>query len=107
MKISVSMKFKTRVMDARTGRCVKDNPWKKNLVLDGGLNGLAKNAGLGLQSNVASVFTFAKVGSGTNPVRIPGNAVLFSQTTTSLTSDAPFFTSAMVGSIFKYGTNTT
>lgn len=105
--VKVSMKYKTRIMDAKTGECVKDNPWNNNLVMDLALNSLANSNGFGTSVDVAKIFEFAKTGSGTNPVRIPGNTVLFSQTGTTLTSDSGFFTSAMVGAIFKRGASGT
>lgn len=94
-------------MDARTGRCIKRNPVRKNLVLDSGLNGLAKDTSLGLNCNPGKAFEFLKVGSGTTATRFPGGAVQFSQAGTALTSNVGFFTSAMVGGIFKRGASGT
>ena len=44
------------------------------------------------------------VGSGTNPTSIASGAITFTQTGTTITASAAFFTAAMVGAIIKYGT---
>lgn len=103
MKISVSTKIKTRIIHAASGRVAKERPWVKNLVMDAGLNSLAqKAAGLG-GSFPCSVFTFCKIGGGTNANSFASGAITFTQSTNTVTASAPFFTAAMVNGILKYG----
>jgi hypothetical protein len=103
MKTLVSVKFKTRIVDADTLRVVKESPWRKNLVLDIGLNGLAQDTSQGLRARPAAAFTKCLVGDGTNPNSIASGAITFTQAAFTVTASAGFFTSAMVGGILKYG----
>lgn len=103
MKTNTVVKYKTQIREVGTDRLVKDNPWKKNLVLDQGLNALAQST---FATQPAGSFTRCHVGSGTNPNRFQGGVITFTQTGTTITASAPFFTSGMVNGIFKYGTNT-
>lgn len=107
MNTKLSVQYQTMIMDAKTGRCVKKSPKKKNLVLDSALNSLAQSAAVGGVSDPAGCFSFVKIGSGTNPNRVPGGATTFTQVGTTLTASVGFFTAGMVGSLFKYGTDTT
>lgn len=102
--VMVSTRIKTRIIDAKTGRVVKERPWEKNLVLDQGLNALAQSSAQSLACYPASAATNIQVGSGTNPNAIASGAVTFTQSTTTITASANFFTAGMVGAIFKYGT---
>ncbi len=107
MNTLLSVKYQTRIIDAKTNKVVKQSPESKNLVLDTALNSLAQSsAGVGA-SDPATCFQSCKVGSGNNPNRFQGGLVTFTQVTTTLTASAPFFTAGMVGGIFKYGTDTT
>lgn len=104
MNIAVDVKIKTQIRHAATGRIIKNNPWRKNLVLDYGLDGLAKNnannVGCG---NWAAMMLHCAIGTGTNPNRIDSGAVTFTQTTNQVTASGGFFTAGMVGGILKYG----
>lgn len=93
-------RVRTEIVDAVTGIAVKTSPWFDNLVLDGALSYLAGGG------TFAGVFTTLKIGSGTNPTQIAGGAITFTQAGTTITASGVFFTSAMVGAIFKYGTGT-
>lgn len=106
MRTNLSVQYSTHIICAKTGKCLKKTPKKKNLVLDYALQALAQALTPG-GSNPASCFTVCKVGSGNNANRFPSGAITFTQVGTTLTASAPFFTAAMVGGIFKYGTNTT
>jgi hypothetical protein len=98
------VKVKTKIMDAKTGRCVKESPWRKNLILDAGLDGLAYRTSQSLNtSGFANLTTRAAIGSGTNPNSIASGAVTFTQAATTVTASAGFFTAGMVGGILKYG----
>jgi hypothetical protein len=106
MKALTSVKIKTRIHDAKTGKILKESPWQHNLVLDIGLNGLARDASLTLQCGPASIHRYCQVGSGTNPVKEASGAVTATQAGTTVTASGSFFTAGMVGSILKYGTGT-
>jgi hypothetical protein len=101
--VNVGMEFQTRVCDAATGAVLRRSPWQKNLVLDKGLNALARGTNA---TTPALLATYMQVGSGTNPNSYASGAITFTQSTTTITASAPFFASNMVGGIFKYGTGT-
>lgn len=103
MKTTVEVKYQTRIMDAKTGRPVKVSPWRKNLVLDQGLNALANKTAGGLNSSAASSCSQLNIGGGTNANSFASGAITFTQSTTTVTASAGFFTAAMVGGILKYG----
>lgn len=99
--LGIAVEFKTKIMDAATGLCVKESPWRKNLVLDAGLNALAQSTNA---CGIGSSFSSLRIGGGTNPTSFASGAITFTQSTTSVTASGGFFTSAMVGGILKYGT---
>lgn len=104
MNIGLTVNYKTRVMDAATGKCIKDNPWRKNLVLDTGLNALAQSTN---PSTPASSFGSCKIGGGTNANRFQNGGITFTAiASTTVNASGGFFTSAMVGAIIKFGTTT-
>lgn len=104
LAVSMETRIKTRQIECSTGKVVSETPWKKNLVLDAGLNSLAQKAGTLPASTPASCFGMCQAGSGTNPVAINSGAITFTQTaSTTCTASAGFFTAAMVGCILKYG----
>jgi hypothetical protein len=100
--INTDVRIKTQIVCARSGRVVKDNPFRRNLVLDAGLNGLAQKL-TGNQCGPASMALTCAVGSGNTPVKIASGAVTFTQVGTTLTASSGFFAANMVGGIFKYG----
>ncbi len=103
--IDVSVSVKTQIRDRETNALIKDNPWRKNLMLDKGLNSLARQAPL--STTPASVHINCSVGSGTNANSFASGAVTFSQTASDhVIASGNFFTAAMVGAILKYGTGT-
>lgn len=112
--VTCEMRVKTRQVRAvdieqvRDGKgiIVSESPWRKNLVLDQGLNAMAKSTANSLNCNPAQAFTYCQVGSGTNPVKTSSGAITFTQSGTTLTASGGFFTAGMVGSLFKYGTGT-
>lgn len=101
---TVSGRFKTCIMDAATGLYVSESDWQNNLVLDQGLNGLAKSSAASLQSNIGDAFKAMQIGTGTNPNSVASGAILFVQSGNTVTATGGFFTSTMVGAILKYGT---
>lgn len=104
--IAVDVKVKTRLMDARTGKVVKERPWEKNLVLDQGLNALAQDTTNSLQCFPATCSTYCQIGSSNTAVKVSSGAVTFTQAGTTLTASAGFFTASMVNGLFKWGTGT-
>jgi hypothetical protein len=103
MNVSVKTTIETRIMDAKTGKPVKTQK-KDNLILDSGLNAMARSNTLGLACFPATASNVCLIGGGTNPNSIASGAVTFTQSGTTITASGSFFTSAMVGCIFKYGT---
>lgn len=101
MGISVGVSFQTMIMDAKTGNPVKINPKRSNLVLDTGLNALAKSSGA---CCIGDSFAALRIGGGTNPNSYPSGTTTFTQSATTVTASAAFFSSSMVGGILKYGT---
>jgi hypothetical protein len=101
--VNVSVAIKTKIMDKVSGKCVKESPWRKNLVLDQGLNALARLGTNTLQCGPASMFQNCLIGDGTTPTKIASGAITFTQAGTTLTASGAFFASTMVGAIFKWG----
>lgn len=59
--ILLSGNYKLQVIDPHTGAIVEDRPWKKNLILNSGMNALAGNV------RIADCGAAAIVGSGSRP----------------------------------------
>ena len=101
------MRYQTRILD-RNFVPVKVNPWRKNLVLDQGLNALARATTNGLQTTPAQSFLHCKLGGGTAPNSIASGAITFTQSGNTLTASGNFFSNTnptnMVGGLFKWGT---
>lgn len=103
MNITVETMVVIRHIDAITRKVVKESLPKKNLVMDNGLNALAQSTNL---TYTAEFTNACRVGSGNTSDKIGSGAITFTQTGTTVTASAGFFTAAMVGYIFKYGTGT-
>ena len=101
MKTSVKVLVRTEIHDARTGAVKRVRKARPNLVFDSALTALATGA-----INFATIFTRCKIGSSNAANSIPGNTTTFTQVGTTITASSAFFTGAMVGAIFKYGTGT-
>lgn len=99
-KTTVSARYKTQIRDAATGALVKERPWFKNLVMDIGLNSMARGAN---SATPAAAFTSCAIGSGTSGNSINSGSTTFTQSGVTITANVIFFTAAMVGGIFKYG----
>lgn len=100
MNIIGETQIKTRVIDAASRKVISESPWHKNLIMDNGLNALAKSTNAVNQSGFTAA---ARIGSGTTPNKYASGAITFTQTGTTVTASAGFFTAGMVGMIFKYG----
>lgn len=106
MKVTVETKVQTRIIDAKTKRVISESPIMKNLLLDVGLNKLARQTGGIGATYPAQCSSACKIGDGNTPVKIASGAITFTQAGTTLTASGGFFTAAMVGGIFKWGTGT-
>jgi hypothetical protein len=105
MNVTAEMKIGTRIVNAKTGAIVKETIPKKNLILDMGLNSWARLTTPGPGATTpASSFTACRVGDGTTPTSFASGAITFTQAATTITASGGFFTAAMVGAIFKWGT---
>jgi len=104
MNVKLFTEIETRIIDAKTGKQVGGNKRKKNLILDGGLNAMARSNALGLACVPATATNTCLIGSGSTPNSIASGAVTFTQSGTTITASGSFFTSGMVGWIFKWGT---
>lgn len=100
MNVNVEMRVKLRQLSP-AGIIVSETPWQKNLVMDNGLNALARSANA---TSPAVMFSACRVGSGSTSDKISSGAVTFTQSGNTLTASAPFFTLQMVGQLFKWGT---
>lgn len=103
MNVKTEMRVKLRQINAKSGRVVAETPFRKNLVMDGGLNALAGSTNATVP---AAFFAGCRVGSGSTADKISSGAVTFTQSGTTITADAPFFTAGMNGWLFKYGSGT-
>jgi len=101
MKTGVKVLIRSEVRDARTDRVLRSRKARSNLVFDTALTSLATGA-----LNFASFFASCKIGSSAAVNSTPGNTTTFTQSGTTITASASFFTAGMVGALFKYGTGT-
>src|SRR5208283_901190 len=101
MRTSLKVLVRTEIRDAKTGAVKRVRKARPNMVFDSGLTALATGA-----VNFATIFSDCKIGSSAASNSIPGNTTTFTQVGTTITASAAFFTGAMVGGIFKYGTGT-
>lgn len=104
MKIAAEMTVIRRQIEIATGRIVSETKPQKNLILDSGLNQMAGSVVPGL--TMADSFLTCRIGSGTTPTSTASGAVTFTQSGTTITASANFFTSGMAGMLFKYGSGT-
>lgn len=103
MNINVETIIQLRQVDVVTGKVVSETKPEKNLVMDIGLNALARSTNA---TSPAEMSVACRVGSGSTSDKIASGAITFTQVGTTITASVGFFTSAMVGYIFKYGTGT-
>ncbi len=88
------MRYQLSVINA-DGSIAFALPPKNNLILDTGLD-------LPASYVWASLTAFARVGTGTTPVKRDSGAITFSRTGTTVTASANFFESADVGRLLKF-----
>jgi hypothetical protein len=90
----VSVAIKTQVCDALTGEVVKDNPFRKNLTYDIGLNAMARAATgtpTTLRCGPASIARVCRIGDSTSAVKIASGAITFTQAAFTVTASSGFF----------------
>ena len=78
-------RYKVQVVSPE-GRVVTDKPWRRNLILNQGLNGIA------VRSWQAS-FAYCAAGTGNTPTAYDSAAITATQSTTTVTTSANFFDS--------------
>ncbi len=93
---AASVRYRLEILDA-AGRIVARVPWKKNLILDQGLNAVAARSWV-------DNFLIAAVGTGTTPTRRDSGAITISRAGTTLTASAGFFEADDAGRLFKFDT---
>lgn len=103
MKSYCEMLVQTRQICRKTRRVMRESAIQRNLVLDRGLNALARSTNATFPANANLV---CNVGSGATSDKTSSGAVTFTQASTTLTASAPFFTAGMVGQLFKWGSGT-
>jgi hypothetical protein len=100
IKRNIRARLKTEIVSVATGAAVKTSDWVENLALDTALDYLVS----GGTNSSDELFKHLKIGSGTNPNSFASGALTFTQAFNTITASGVFFTAAMVGGIFKYGT---
>jgi hypothetical protein len=93
---SASVRYQARVIDAASGKIVRELPMRKNLIMDGGLNRYAVQY-------FVDLFSYSVVGTGTNPTNRYSAPVTFTQAGNTVTASLAFFANTDVGYILKYG----
>lgn len=101
VKANLVVRVQTKQFNAETGKLVSESPIQTNLVMDGGLNALARSTNA---TYPAEATICCRVGSGSTSDKIASGAITFTQAGTTLTASAGFFTAGMVGMLFKWGT---
>lgn len=101
MNIFVETLVQLRQINAKTGKVVSETKPVKNLLMDNGLNALARSTNATYPAEITSA---CRVGDGTTADKVASGAITFTQSGTTITASGGFFTSGMVGWIFKWGT---
>jgi hypothetical protein len=92
--LGLSVRYQLSVLNA-DGSLAFERPAKNNLILDAGLDLPASNVW-------AALTTYARVGTGTTPVKRDSGAITFSRSGTTVTASANFFEAADVGRLLKF-----
>lgn len=101
MNINCETIIQTRLIDPKTRKVLKESAPMKNLVLDNGLNALARSTNATVPASFA---TGVRVGSGSTANSFASGAITFTQSGATVTASAGFFNAGMVGMLFKWGT---
>jgi len=91
---TASVIYETQIIDAKTGRTIKRNAPKRNLLLDSGLDGIAVRSWW-------DSFSHCVLGSGTTPTKRDSGAITVSITSEVATASAGYFEAADVGRLLK------
>lgn len=89
--MGVQGRYKIQVLNA-DGSIAIDRPWKKNLILDQGLNQWCGGTG-----NIAQLSSYCVVGTGTTPTTYDSGVITVTISGGTATASAPFFASLMTG----------
>lgn len=89
----LSGRFRVSVV-GKDGNVKERLPWKENLIMDGGLDGLATRS-------IADSFYYCAVGTGTTAVKEDSGAITMSRSGTTVTASAAIFSAGDVGSVIK------
>ena len=95
-RADAAVHYKTAAINP-DGSVAWERGFKKNLILDNGLNMVATTAWVGCFANCA-------VGTGTNPTKRDSGAITFSRAGTTITASAGFFSAGDVGRLLKWDT---
>ncbi|WP_043582120.1 hypothetical protein [Geminisphaera colitermitum] len=96
-KQQIGIRYKISVLNP-DGTEELRQPWKKNLILDNGLNALVENY------HWDDVIRAAVVGTGTTPTRRDSGNIAFTQTGNTVKASAAFFSNEDVGRLLKLDT---
>jgi hypothetical protein len=102
MKLNCEAKLRYKFERIRNGKVIESNWSKYHLITDAGLDKVASVAWLNCVSTPI-------IGEGVSPtaVRRDSGGITFTQSGTTLTASAGFFSAADVGRLFKWGTGST
>ncbi|WP_043582305.1 uL14 family ribosomal protein [Geminisphaera colitermitum] len=95
-KLGASIRYRIEVINP-DGMLADSRPWKKNLILDWGLNAIANY-------RWNEVTRYAVAGTGAKPTRRDSAAVTFTQTAKTVTASAGFFEAEDAGRLLKLNT---
>lgn len=84
-----------RVSVLQDGKTVSRRPWKRNLILDQGLDSIAVRTW-------PEAFSHAVVGTGTDPTKRDSGAITFTRAGTTVTASAGFFELQDEGRLLKF-----
>lgn len=93
---AAEVRYRPAIINA-DGSVAKLGSWKRNLLLDTGLDGIALRSW-------ADAFTHCVIGTGTAPTKRDSGAITFSLSGSTVTASASFFEAADVGRLLKFDT---
>jgi len=103
MNIKVENIVTLRQIDAISGKVVSETKPQRNLIFDNGLNALARSTNATYPAEATACI---RVGSGSTADKVSSGGITFTQSGNTITANAGFFTSGMIGWLFKYGSGT-
>lgn len=94
IKTKLAVIYETQIIDATTGRVVKRNAPKRNLLLDSGLDNIASNT-------FRDVGRYCVLGDGTKPTKRDSGAITVSIASGVATASSGYFEAEDVGRLLK------